>query len=196
MSKRVRTMFVILAIVLPAVLFGCGGGGTTTTANNSTAKTVTGVAATGAVIAGTIYLKDSSVPSVQMSTVIGPDGSYSFDVTNLTAPFMLKAVGTANGQNYTLYSLAGGVGIANVNPVTHLAVTRAYGGSDPASIYATMTPTQVQALHTSLETALTELQNLLRPIMTSLSLSTDSNFIDPPFARKPLILIGGGSTCS
>ena len=168
------------AMTLIMVLFGCGGGGGSSSGTVTpvvTAKTVAGVAATGAPIVGTIYLKDSSTPSVQRSTPIAADGSYSFDVTNLTAPYMLKAVGTANGQNYTLYSMAGAPGVANVNPLTHLAVTRAYGGADPATIFASMTPAQVQALQVAIATAIAQIQTILQPILAQYNIPTNTDFM-------------------
>lgn len=172
--------FACLAIVvLTAALFGCGGGGGGSSAvvPAPVNKTVTGVAATGAPIVGTIYLKDSSSPSIQLSTPIAADGSYSFDVTNLTAPYMLKAVGAANGQNYTLFSMAGAPGITNVNPLTHLAVTRANGGVDPAAIFAAMTPVQVQALQAAVAAAIAQMQTLIQPILAQYSIPTNTDFM-------------------
>ena len=166
------------AVILTMVLFGCGGGSSTGTVTSVvTAKTVAGVAATGAPIAGTIYLKDSSTPSVQRSTPIAADGTYSFDVTSLTAPYMLKAVGTANGQNYTLYSMAGAPGVANVNPLTHLAVTRAYGGADPATLFASMTPAQIQELQVAIATATSQIQTILQPILAQYNIPTNIDFM-------------------
>ncbi len=175
-------------MTLTMVLFGCGGGGGGSSSSTATpvapAKTVTGVAATGAPIVGTIYLKDSSTPSVQLSTPIAADGSYSFDVTNLTAPYMLKVVGAANGQNYTLYSMAGAPGVANVNPLTHLAVTRAYGGADPATIFASMTPAQVQALQAAIATAITQIQAIIQPILAQYNIPTNTDFIAAPYTAN------------
>lgn len=183
----------LLALAISLVIFsmllaGCGGGSSTSGTNNTVipptaAKTVTGVAATGTPISGTVYLKDSSSPATEISTPINSDGSYSFDVSGLTAPFILKAVGSANGQNYTLYSLAGEPGIANINPLSHLAVVRANNGADPASLYANLTPTQVQAIKTALATIIPQIQALLQQVLSQYGVTT-TNFISDAYAAN------------
>ncbi len=183
----IRNFSTILMVIFTMVLFGCGGSGGSSSGTITpavTAKTITGVAATGTPIAGTIYLKDSSTPTVQLSTPIAADGSYSFDVTNLTAPYMLKAIGTANSQNYTLYSMAGAPGVANVNPLTHLAVTRANGGTDPAAIFVAMTPAQVQALQAAIATAISQIQAIIQPIMAQYNIPTNTDFIAAPYTAN------------
>jgi len=156
-------------MVILSVLAGCGGGGsgTATPASPPTSsQVVSGVAATGSPLSGTVYLKDSTSPAKELSTTINSDGSFSFDVTGLTAPFLLKAVGTSNGQNYTLYSVAGGTGVANINPLSHLAVVQANGGSDPGSLYNSPTPGQLQAIKAALATIIPQIKALLQPILS------------------------------
>jgi len=166
-------------------LAGCGGGSASSSSNttSATAKTVTGVAATGTAIAGTVYLKDSSSPSQEISTPINADGTFSFDVTNLTAPYLLKAVGTASGQNYTLYSVAGAPGVANINPLSHLAVVQANGGADPAALYATLTPVQLQAIKSALATVIPQIQALLQQILTQYGVAS-TDFISDPYTAN------------
>jgi len=174
MKKLVNHLKTTIVILIVFCLAGCGGGGTSGT-NAPVAMTVSGVASAGASIIGSVYLKDSSAQ--EFSTPIGADGTYSFDVTNLTAPFILKATGTANGQNYTLYSLASATGVANINPLSHLAVIRANGGLDPLSLYTNLTGSQLQSLKAGLTGALTEVQTLLQPILSQYNV-TDANIID------------------
>ena len=171
-------------------LTGCGGGGSnnasgTNPANNAgtTAQTVSGVAATGSPLSGTVYLKDSSSPVKEISTPINADGSYSLDVTGLTTPFLLKAVGTANGQSYTLYSLAGAPGVANINPLSNLAIVQANNGADPTAIYANLTAAQVQAIRTGLVTAIPQIQALLQKILTPYGVAT-TNFISDGYTAN------------
>jgi hypothetical protein len=89
-------------------------------------------------------------------------------------------VGTANGQNYTLYSLAGAPGIANINPLSHLAVVQANNGADPASLYTTLTPAQLQAIKTALATVIPQIQALLQQILSQYGIST-TNFISDAY---------------
>ena len=175
--RLLRSVFVLLIIMLMA---GCGGG---SGSNTPPSQTVSGVAATGTPISGTVYLKDSSNPAKEISTPINSDGSYIFDVSSLTAPFILKAVGTANGQNYTLYSLAGAPGVANINPLSHLAVVQANNGVDPASLYANLTTAQLQAIKTALAPIIPQIQALLQQILSQYGVST-TNFISDEYTAN------------
>lgn len=170
-------------------MMGCGGSGSSSTSLNNTgnnqlsSQTVSGVAATGTVISGNVYLKDSSNPAKEISTPINADGSFSFDVTGLTAPFLLKAVGTAGGQNYILYSLAGTPGIANINPLSNLAVVQANSGVDPASLYANLTPDQLQALKSALATVMPQIKTLLQQMLSQYGVAT-TNFISDTYTAN------------
>ena len=88
---------------------------------------LSGVAATGAPIASaTITLKDKN--GFIKTGVTGTDGKYSFDITGMTAPFLLKVPsGPAD-----LYSVATSSGTANVHPYTDLIIRNWYmvKGSD------------------------------------------------------------------
>ena len=175
--RLLRSVFVLLIIMLMA---GCSGG---SGSNTPPSQTVSGVAATGTPISGTVYLKDSSNPAKEISTPINSDGSYIFDVSSLTAPFILKAVGTANEQNYTLYSLAGAPGVANINPLSHLAVVQANNGVDPASLYANLTTAQLQAIKTALAPIIPQIQALLQQILSQYGVST-TNFISDEYTAN------------
>src|SRR5450631_2986195 len=177
-----------LLIVAFLALYGCGGGSSTSGANATgttpaSSKAVSGVAATGTPLVGAVYLKDSSSPAQEISLPIGADGSYSFDVTNLTAPFILKAVGTANGVTYTLYSLAGSSGNVNINPLSQLAVVQANSGADPASLYANATTAQLQTVNTALTTVIPQIQTLLQQILSQYA-ATETNFISDVYTAN------------
>lgn len=174
-----RSTFVSFLVLLTA---GCGGGGSNSNVPPAS-QTVSGVAATGSPISGTVYLKDSSSPAKEISNQINSDGSYSFDVTSFTAPFMLKAVGTANAQNYTLYSLAGAPGIANINPLSHLAVVRANNGADPASLYANLTPAQAQDIKTALAIIIPQLQAMLQQVLSQYGVAS-TNFVSDKYTAN------------
>ncbi|MDQ5987616.1 MAG: hypothetical protein CSYNP_03361 [Syntrophus sp. SKADARSKE-3] len=173
-----KKLFVCLLMAYYSALLGCGGGSTSTGTPAAPSMTVSGIAATGEPITGTVYLKDSSAQ--EFSVPIGTDGTYSLDVTNLTAPFILKAVGTASGENCILYSLANEPGIANINPLSHLSVVQANSGSDPSSLYANLTASQLQAINTELATVIPQIQALLQPVLSQYGVST-KNFITDPY---------------
>lgn len=163
-------------VFLLFVVTGCGGGGGGSAAGGGgTTDTVSGIAAAGAVISGMVYLKDSAATPKELSKAIAVDGSHSFDVTGMTKPYLLKAVGTANGQTYTLYSLVNGSGTANVNPLGSLVVSQAFGGADLATLYGAPTLAALQAAVNNLTTALQTVQTKLQALLLAHGTTT----IDP-----------------
>ena len=180
-----RNWMKFVAVVMMASLLalaGCGGSGSTPPANPNLVK---GVAAVGAPLSGTVYLKDSSSPAKEISAPISADQSFSLDTTGLTAPFLLKAVGTANGQSYTLYSFVEAPGTANINPLSHAAIVRSNGGADPATLYAALTSAQLQAIKTSLATVIPQIQALLQQILAPYGVAS-TNFITDNFVANHL----------
>jgi len=171
---RNRIVAILLAS-LPLLVSGCGGGGGTTPAP---ADTVSGVAAVGLVVAGNVYLKDAAASPRELSKATS-DGTFSFDVTGMTKPFMLKVVGAANGTQYTLYSMVGDKGTANVNPMTNLVVANAAAGADLASLYAAPSASGIQAIADNLGQALLDVQSTLKPILQKYGVSAVDPIKDP-----------------
>lgn len=156
----------LFMFVLLLCLAGCGGGGGGGGSSSTvTPDTVSGVVAAGAVISGTVYLKDSAVTPRELSKTIAADGSYTFDVTGMTKPYLLKAVGTANGTSYILFSMAADKGIANINPMTNLVVANAAGGTDPATIYTAPQAATMQAMANKLAQAVADVQTALNQLL-------------------------------
>ena len=88
--------------------------------------TLTGTAAGGAAIVGTVTIKDAL--GATRSELIEADGTYSVDVTGLTAPFRLRAEGTVGGKNYKLHSYAEEATLdstVNITPFTDLIIANA-----------------------------------------------------------------------
>lgn len=149
------------------------GGGT------STPQIVSGVAASGAPINGTVVLKDSK------GTLLGPvntddGGNFQFDVTRLTPPFILKAAGVSGTQNCTLYSVAMGAGNAHINPFSNLTLQLATG-VDPATVFELGGGTIDE---TELKTALRQSKNLLAPILNQYGI-TDFDPITGAYSATP-----------
>ena len=162
LSKYFLLMF---SGAIALLVSGCSGGGASTTNN------VTGVAATGAAINGTVCLQDAAIHEVCMKTA---DGHYSFDVTGLTPPFILKASWNDNGITKELYSMAAGKGVANISPLTNAIVTVAATVA-PATLYATPTLTAMQAAASNLSAATTKIITSLAPLLQEFAVSTDVN---------------------
>jgi hypothetical protein len=159
----------VCSVIMSLLLIGCGGGGGGPAAGTqiiTPGPSVSGIAAAGAVISGTVYLKDSAA-SPELSKTIAADGSYSFDVTDKTPPYLLKVVGKANNKDYTLFSMATDKGTANINPITNLVVANAAsaaGKSDPATIYDSPTLPATQAIAAKLPQAVTDITNFLNAL--------------------------------
>ncbi len=129
---RAGAAIAMLALLLAGVLVaGCGGG----SGSGVSSQTVSGVAATGAPLVGQVTLRDSSATRKDKQTVIANDGSFSIDVSYMKAPFLLKATGTVDGANHTLFSFADKPGIANINPLSNAALASAAGVDDPATVF-------------------------------------------------------------
>lgn len=159
------------------MLAGCSGSG------ESSSPTISGIAAAGSTLTGTVYLKDSSIPTRELSVPIAADGSFSFGLNGLTAPFILKATGTANGNNLTLYSFATAAGVANINPLSSLAVVLANGSDDLTSLYNSPDPVKMHAILNALPNAITNVQTVLQPTLAKFGAAT-VNFISDPYAAN------------
>ena len=112
------------------VIAACGGGGSSSSPAPA-AKTISGVAAAGAPIIGSVTIKDSTTPTAQTKTVfIAADGKYTVDVSDLKAPYMVRADGYVGGNEYHLYSAATQAdvgGTINITPLTDLIVANIAG---------------------------------------------------------------------
>ena len=130
----VKRTFAALAalclMTLALMLAGCGGGSA-----GVSSQVVSGNASVGAPLSGQVSLKDSSAPAQQKTSVIASDGSYAIDVTDLKAPYVLQATGTAAGANFKLNSFAEGTGTANVNPLSDVIVANAAGVDNPSDVF-------------------------------------------------------------
>lgn len=150
------------AVALTGCGGGGGGGGAGTTPPPQQAQSLSGVAAAGLPVVGYVYLKDSANNTLGPNP-IASDGSFTFDITGLTAPFYLRAQGSVAGTSYDLYSATTSSGTANINPLTNLAVAGAAGVSDPSSVYNNQTP----ITQANLDQAVTDIQNMLAPLLAA-----------------------------
>jgi len=137
----------LLAMPLALTLAACGGGGDSADPVVPTPPPVTpllvltGVAATGAPIQGTVVAIDVngklSPPAVTSSTT----GAYTVDVTGLTAPYLLTVNGSAGGRQVVLTSVATAAGqTVNLTPLTDLIVATAAGVNAGSSLVEACTP--------------------------------------------------------
>jgi len=118
-----------LLAVTGFLLTACSGGGGAAPAPTPS-KTISGTAAAGVPIIGTVTIKDSRVPAQMKTVTIEANGHYTVDVTGLLAPYMLRADGYVGGNEYHLYSAGTSAdegGTVNVTPFTDLIVANIAG---------------------------------------------------------------------
>lgn len=117
----------IIASAIAGILAGCGGSSDTPPSAPVT-KSISGSAAVGAPLVGTVTVKDAL--GATKTAPIGTNGAYSIDVTGMTAPFVFRASGTANGQTYVVHSIATAAdadGKINITQLTDLVVANIAG---------------------------------------------------------------------
>lgn len=122
----------LIVIAISGALLGCGGGGSsssaTTAGTGQPASTLlSGTAAGGAAIIGTVTIKDSLGRQVTGPIVAG---HYNIDVAGLTGPFLLRASGTVGGSNVAYVSAATADDLGktiNITPFTDLIVANIAG---------------------------------------------------------------------
>lgn len=180
-------------------LQGCGGGGSGDAGASAPASvTVSGTAAAGLPLVGSVTVKDAN--GVTRTSAIGANGSYAVDVSGLSAPFVLRAEGTVGGRGYTIHSAASAAdvnGTVNITPLTDLIVaniagqlasnyfnggnfaglTRAELDAETASLKAKLLPVLlslgVEAGIDLMRTAFTPLADALDKALDVLSVSID-----------------------
>jgi hypothetical protein len=148
----------LLSMLLVLTLSGCGN------SDSPGSSTVSGVAAKGIPLSGPVMLKDKN--GVQRGPVVTDvDGKFSFDVTGLTPPFILKAEYTTTFGTYALFSIATGAGITNINPFTDLTLSLALN-SDPALAFANQSAVQESRLSkASINAAQLSVKTKLAPLL-------------------------------
>ena len=123
MRKKMISTTMLFAAALGLIAYGCSP------------SAVWGVPATGAPVAGTVTLKDSSTPPQVRTVASDSGGNYTVNTSILKPPFLLKVEWTDNGAANRMYSAAEKSGRANINPLTHTALAGASRSGDPDELY-------------------------------------------------------------
>lgn len=135
---------IALSASFAAVLAACGGGGggsDTASSPTTSSSTLKGTAAIGAPVDGVVMAIDVN-GKVSPAATTSALGAYTVDVSGMTAPFILRIVGTSGGQAVTLNSIATAAGqTVNITPLTDLIVSSATGQPAGTSLATLCTPT-------------------------------------------------------
>jgi hypothetical protein len=180
--KNLRACLGLVVTLLLLILAGCGGGGGPTV--SPTASTVSGVAATGSPILGTVTLTDKD--GLQRGPFpTDTAGNFSIDVTGLSAPFILRADWVSGPQPLALFSVATESGTANINPFTSLTLQLATG-SDPAALFGRhgAKPDTSKIDDASISAAQLKIKGLFAPLCAKYGI-TDFNPLSGSYAATP-----------
>lgn len=182
----------ILVGLIASGLAACGGGGGGSNASTNSPVTTTpppaitpvstslsGTAATGQAISGTVVAIDTN-GKISPVAATSADGGFTVDVSGMTAPFILHVIGTAGGTQVSLNSVATAAGqTVNITPLTDLIVSTAAGVAGGEALTTACTPvntavpssclTALQAATngTNLTQAVTNVMALIAPLNTA-----------------------------
>lgn len=148
--------------ILGLAVYGCGGDDDDEGGNATTTSTVSGVAATGAPMSGAVFLKDAANNPEMNQPLNAQTGAFSFDVSGRTAPFILRSG--------SLYSMSGGPGTANINPLSHLMVADMGGFGNMSSLnsfYVNPDGTRLRTMFGNMSTARLHLRQTMDPLMST-----------------------------
>ncbi|HET7792224.1 MAG TPA: hypothetical protein VFL64_02460 [Rhizobacter sp.] len=154
-----RLASLMLSVASLATLAACGGGGgSDSPPPPAPGVSLSGVAATGAALAGATVEAKCRGGSTGSATAAA-NGSYSIALSTGSLPCMLRATSGAT----VLHSVAQGGGTAHLTPATQLIVA-SIAGTTPAAYYGAfndaaadaLTPARVQAAHANIVSVLTQ----------------------------------------
>ncbi len=177
-QRLLRYSLISAAVAASIGLSACGGGGGGTT--NVVPTALTGTAAAGAPIIGQVTVKGSL--GVSKSALIEADGSYTVDVTGLTAPYRLRAEGTVGGRTYKLHSYAEESdvgGNVNITPFTDLIVANA-AQQIAESYFDSATPADLDPVEVDAQEE--ALQAKLQNVFDALGVSTAIDLLNSTFS--------------
>jgi hypothetical protein len=169
----------LITSLAAAALAACGGGGG---GGNSTPtpQPITGTAAAGAPVVGTVTVKDSTGAS--KTSTIAADGSYSVNVAGMTGPFVFMADGTVGGRTIQMVSAATSADVnktINITPFTDLIVAN-MAGEAASNYYASPTFSKLTAAE--LDAARQTLTTRLLPILNALGVAAGFDLLRSSFA--------------
>lgn len=179
LKKKLLSTAMVLA--MGGMLGGCNDGGDDvtslpTTDTTTASTTLTGTAAGGAAIIGTVTVKDST--GKEKSSLIDSNGRYSVDVSDMAAPFVMRADGQVGDTRVTYYSAATSAGNVNISQFTDLIVANV-ANQLAESFYASFSGNLDGA---ALDAAENALQAKLQPVLAALGLDASIDLLRASFA--------------
>ncbi|MDQ7989552.1 MAG: hypothetical protein REI09_07960 [Candidatus Dactylopiibacterium sp.] len=192
-SQRDALPFAALSLAL--VLAACGGGGggnddpapaSSSAASSSVAAAVviSGTAATGAPIVGSLTVKDATGATRSQPLALADNGKFSLDVSGLTPPLLLRATSATGGETLDVHSALATVSpgaTVNVTPLTDLIVSNALG-TVAGTAFDSGSFASLSASDLNAET--TRLTARLQPVLGALAVSSGTHLLTTPFTPQ------------
>jgi len=128
-------------------------------------------------MSGNAFLKDAGSHPEMTTAINSQTGAFSFDVSGRNAPFMLRAG--------SLYSMSGGAGTANINPLSTLMVSEMGGFSNMSSLnafYNNPNATTMQSMFNNMSTARLHVRQKMGPLLSTYGVSN----ADPIMGSYPI----------
>jgi hypothetical protein len=179
-SKAVRLTSLFFLMAMFMVFLGCGGGGGDSAAPPPTpppANSISGVAAAGAPIVGTVTLKDSKGATKIVN--VAADGKYYVDVTGMTPPFALFAQSSVSGRRYHSAAVSSDIGkTINITTFTDLIIAN-LAGKEAKYYYDDNTFTNLT--DAQLEAKQAALREQLKPILKSMGIAETVDLLRTSF---------------
>ena len=180
MTRPINYIKIIFLTSLMSIAACGGGGGGSTPTTGVTNTTLSGTAAAGAALIGTVTVKGAL--GVTRSAIIEANGNYNVDVTGLTAPYRLRAQGTVGGKTYKLHSYAEEAdvgGNVNITPFTDLIIANV-AGDIAEKFFDSTTQTSLDAAEVDAQED--ALQAKLQDVLTALGVDSAINLLNSTFS--------------
>lgn len=171
-----KHVHLILVFIATLIITACGGGGVSTDeGSNLTILSLSGTAARGLPIANAVVsIRDMNGITASETTL--PDGTYSADVTNMTAPYLIKVD--------NLYSVATASGTANVHPFTDMIIRNWFKvqGFDVDTVFAATGAMPSPPTAIEIDTIESVVRQILAPYLSGANVDPSAfNLITTPF---------------
>lgn len=171
------SLFSLLMVV------GCGGGGGG--GGVSSSSSINGVAAVGAPIAKALMTLACANGTIKTTTA-NDLGEFSFtDLTNCTAPYVVKAIGDVGGTQEAYVSVlpndASGPTTLNVTPITNAIAATLSSNGDPLNLIDNLATEKTQITDSAVTARLIALASSLSGVLTSAGLSNSFNLLQTSF---------------
>jgi len=187
---------ILLVASFAMLLVACGGGGTTSVAPPSQSVTaISGTAASGAPITGTmngaVLLKDSSSPAKTVSSPTDGSGNYSFtpaQIQGFAPPFMLQVSYKIGGVAYYLHSavtaedVTSGNATINITPLTDLVIAN-LGNEIAEKIFANGNYSSLLT-KSALDAGVLALDSLLQPVLLQMGVAGSVDLLRQSFTAN------------